>query len=191
MSELYTAFIEAKPASQLTLALYLLGFAGVTLAFGLGILALLKPRDHQLKPGSFLARALGPLDLNFEQLNRQWIRIGFLLLACGLITGRTLAEPAWSVPWGWDPKSNWGLFSWLIYGAVLHLHYTPAFKGRKAVWASVFAWGLALLTYFGMSKLPPKNKSMHLYTEPPTTRESETAMGVDNQMHGQIQEQRF
>ncbi len=169
--------------------IYFAGYSSVTVAFVVGILALVKPGDRSFEPGSFWARALGATGakdataVNFEKMNRQWIRFGFLMLACGLITGGTWAKFAWSDYWAWDPKENWGLISWLIYGAVLHMHYTPAFKGRKAVWASVFAWGFVLFTYFGMGKLPTKSQSMHLYTEPPAPGEGETVKGVNKQMY--------
>ena len=163
--------------------IYFTGYSSVTVAFVIGILALLKPGDHSFEPGSFWARAVGATDVNFEKMNRQWIRFGFLMLACGLITGGIWAKFAWSDYWAWDPKENWGLISWLIYGAVLHMQYVPAFKGRKAVWASIFAWGFVLFTYFGMGMLPTKSQSMHLYTEPPAAGEGETVNGVNKQMY--------
>lgn len=163
--------------------IYFTGYSSVTVAFVLGILALVKPGDRSFEPGSFWARAMGAENVNFEKMNRQWIRFGFLMLACGLITGATWAKFAWSDYWAWDPKENWGLISWLAYGAVLHMHYVPSFKGRKAVWASVFAWGFVLFTYFGMGMLPTKSQSMHLYTEPPAPGEGGNVNGVNKQMY--------
>lgn len=163
--------------------IYFIGYASVTVAFVLGILALMKPGDLNFESGSFWARAVGTTDVNFEKMNRQWLRFGFLLLACGLITGGTWAKFAWTDYWAWDPKENWGLISWLAYGAVLHMHYVPTLKGRKAVWASLFAWVFVLFTYFGMGMLPTKRQSMHLYTEPPAGDENETVNGVNKQMY--------
>ena len=147
--------------------LYFTGYASITLAFALGILALVQPGVGNVEPGSFWARAMGSTDVNFEKMNRQWIRFGFLMLACGLTTGQIWAKFAWSDYWAWAPKESWALISWLIYGAVLHMHYTPTLKGRTAVWASVFAWGFVSLTYFALSRLPTQSQSRHLYTEPP------------------------
>lgn len=162
MAQLYTTFIKAELALQLTYGFYFVGYLSVTAAFVLGILALASPGDRKPETGSSLAQAMDPTRVNFEKLNRQWLRFGFLMLACGLII---------NYAWGWDPKADLGLISWLIYGAVLHLHYTPIFKGRKAVWASLFAWGLVLFAYFGMDKLPTKSQAMHFYTEPPAAGE--------------------
>ncbi len=163
--------------------IYFAGYSSLTVAFVMAILALLKPGDCSFEPGSFWARAMGATNVNFEKMNRQWTRFGFLMLAGGLISGGTWAKFAWSDYWAWDPKENWGLISWLIYGAVLHMQYVPAFKGRKAVWASIFAWSFVLFTYFGMGMLPTKGQSMHRYTDPPAAGESETVNGVNKRMY--------
>ena len=113
-------------------AFLLAGYLSLTVAFVVGILAL---RSANAK---------------FEKLNRQWVRLGFLLLACGLIARAILEKAAWGDPWAWDRTEIWSPLLWLVYGAVLHLNYTPAFKGRKAVWASILAWGFMVLTFFGM-----------------------------------------
>jgi len=166
--------------------LYFAGYASVTVAFVLGILALLKPGNAGFEPGSFCARAMGAdasAVVNFENLNRQWARFGFLMLTCGLVTGSIWAKFAWGEYWAWDPKENWGLVSWLVYGVVLHAQHVPALKGRKAVWESIFAWGFVLFTYFGMGMLPTKSQSMHLYTDPPAPGQSTTINGVNRQMY--------
>ena len=75
--------------------IYFTGYSSVTAAFVMGILALVKPGDRKFEPGSFWARAMGATEVNFGKMNRQWIRFGFLMLACGLITGGTWAKFAW------------------------------------------------------------------------------------------------
>jgi cytochrome c-type biogenesis protein CcsB len=163
--------------------IYFTGYSSVTVAFVLSILALLKPGDRQFEAGSFWARAMGATEINFEQLHRSWLRLGFLLLASGLITGGLWAKFAWSDYWAWDPKENWGLITWLIYGAVLHMHHTDQFRGRKMLWTSAAAWGFILFTYFGMSYLPTKSQSMHVYTDPPTPEDAKDVKGVNKQMY--------
>lgn len=94
--------------------------------------------------------ALRSANAKFEKLNRQWVRLGFLLLASGLIARAILGKATWGDLLAWDRTETWSLLLWLVYGAVLHMNYTPAFKGRKAVWASILAWGFMVLTFFGM-----------------------------------------
>ena len=136
MSDLPGTFAKAGTAFLFS------GYLSLTVAFVLGILALVKAG----KPS--------PTRLNFEKLHRPWIRLGFLLLACGIFVRAILARATWSEPWNWDRMETWSLIVWLVYGAVLHMNYEPAFKGRKAIWASVLAWGFMLLGYFGLRVFP-------------------------------------
>lgn len=165
MAQPYADFLKAEQVLQLTYGFYLVGYASFTVAFILGILALIKPGDFGIESNSLWGRALGATLVNFEKMNRQWLRFGFLMWTCGLIT---------SYAWGWDPKASWGLVSWLLYGAVLHMHYAPVFKGRKAVWASLFAWGLVLFAYFGINKPPTTSRAMYLATESPKAATAES-----------------
>lgn len=161
--------------------IYFCGYSCVTVAFVLGILALLKPGTRSMVAGSFWARALGATEVDFEQLTIRWIRAGFLFLAAGLITGGTWAKFAWSDYWSWDPKENWGLITWLVYAGVLHLQHTK-WKGRPALKLSLVAWGFIAFTYFGMGYLPTKSQSMHVYTEvPPPGQDS--VKGVNKDMY--------
>lgn len=161
--------------------IYFCGYSCVTVAFVLGILALLKPGNRAMEAGSFWARALGATEVDFEKLTITWIRAGFVFLAAGLITGGTWAKFAWSDYWSWDPKENWGLITWLIYAGVLHLQHTK-WKGRPAIKLSLVAWGFIAFTYFGMGYLPTKSQSMHVYTEPPPSDQGDVN-GVNKQMY--------
>ena len=162
--------------------IYFCGYSCVTVAFVLGILAWIKPGDRSLDAGSFWARALGVSDVNFETLTRNWVRVGFLFLAAGLITGGTWAKFAWSDYWSWDPKENWGLITWLMYLGVLHLFYIPSVPRKIAIRVSVFTWGFIAFTYFGMGYLPTKSQSMHIYTEPPPADQGDVN-GLNKQMY--------
>jgi cytochrome c-type biogenesis protein CcsB len=144
---------------------YFAAYGSITVAFVLGLLALLKPGGRSVNDGSFWHRALGSSKMNFETQMMAWIRAGFLLLTGGLITGGLWAKFAWSDYWAWDPKENWGLISWLAYAAVLHLANSHSLQGRKVVVLSLGAWILVLFTYFGTAKLPTRAQSIHLFTE--------------------------
>ncbi len=169
MTQLLDALPQAGWTFKLTYGFYGLGYASLTMAMGLGILGLLKPGDRRLEPASSGSRATNAPDaneggppapfgrsasplvlphvvsglspaitseLNFEKLNRTWIRFGFLMLAGGLVSHGT---------WDWNPWEYVSLLSGLSYGAVLHMHYVPVLKGRKALWASLGAWVFTLL----------------------------------------------
>jgi hypothetical protein len=63
------------------------------------------------------------------------------------------------------------------------MHHTDQFRGRKMLWTSAAAWGFILFTYFGMSYLPTKSQSMHVYTDPPTPEDAKDVKGVNKQMY--------
>jgi cytochrome c-type biogenesis protein CcsB len=162
--------VTLPPALQSTwflphVTVYFAAYSAVTAATVLGILALLRPEGQTLAPGSFWHRALGERQLDFEALMMAWIRVGFLLLTAGLVTGGLWAKFAWSDYWAWDPKENWGLVSWLAYALVLHFTHVRLMKGRRVVLLALGAWVLVLFTYFGMALLPTRAQSMHIYTE--------------------------
>lgn len=160
MAQFYASFIKAGLAFQLSSGLCLAGYASFTMAFVLGVVALFKPGAQDLELGSFWARIMGSPELKFEKLNRQWLRFGFLMLTVGLIIGSIGATFTGSDFLAQGPKGNWDLVTWLIYGSVLHLHYLPEFKGRKALWASVLAWGFLVFSYFGVANLPANSQAM-------------------------------
>lgn len=163
--------------------IYFCGYTSATVAFVLAVLALIRSGTTSFKENSFWARALGSSEINFESLHKDWVRIGYLFLLGGLITGGLWAKFAWSDYWAWDPKENWGLICWLIYGAVLHMHHTSFLKGKAVLKVSAFAWILILFTYFGMAYLPSQSQSMHIYTEPLTPEEAKDVKGVNPQMY--------
>ncbi|HJU82686.1 MAG TPA: cytochrome c biogenesis protein CcsA [Holophagaceae bacterium] len=164
-------------------AIYLSAYASVSVAFVLGLLALGLPGSRAFEPGSFWARALGAEGVDFEKLHRKWLRLGFLLLAAGLVTGALWARLAWADVWAWDPKENLGLVTLLVYGAVLHMHYAEGWRGRRLLWGSVLAWGLVLLAFFGMGFLPTRGRSMHRYLEPPRPGEARDLNGIHPRMY--------
>lgn len=84
--------------------IYFSGYSSVTVAFILSILALIRTGTINLDKDSFWARAIGRQEVNFEVLHRDWVRIGYLFLLGGLITGGLWAKFAWSDYWAWDPK---------------------------------------------------------------------------------------
>lgn len=90
------------------------------------------------------------------------VRIGFAFLSCGLVMGAIWADEAWGAYWGWDPKENWALITFLTYGAYLHLPNSKrgsTFE-KTLLWAGIFT---ILFTYLGMHLLPVADESVHIY----------------------------
>ena len=119
------------PLSILHAVFQAAGFACVTVAALLELQALLGRR---------------PLGLEGPPLH--WTRAGFLLLGAALAAGGAWSWRLRGEFWPLQPGQRWGLLSWLVVFAVLHVHRVKAFKGRTEVLAGVAGWALAAGAWF-------------------------------------------
>lgn len=130
--------VGATPEGPLGLALIALhvgAYGAFTWAFGLGCTSLRRGESE----AAFQKRAL------------RWIRVGFLLLAAGLVAHSTWTTFAWGEFWTPDPAKGFALVVWLVYAGVLHMHHMSTLKGRKTILASLFAWGLLVIILLGVN----------------------------------------
>ena len=145
---------------------YFVGYAAVAIAFALAVIQLLAPRVKLV--GRLLTMQAGtimtgkPLDL--ELMSYELVRFGFILLTVGLLVGSVWAKSAWGDFWVWDPKENWSLVTWLVYGGYLHLRRVRGWRGEKGAWLLVIGFAVVMFTYLGMSMLPTAEESAHVYS---------------------------
>jgi cytochrome c-type biogenesis protein CcsB len=145
---------------------YFVGYAAVSLAFALAVIQLLAPRVAfvqrllTMKAGTIMTGK--PLDV--EKMSYELVRFGFILLTIGLLVGSIWAKSAWGDYWVWDPKENWSLVTWLVYGGYLHLRRVRGWRGEKGAWLLVMGFAVVMFTYLGMSMLPTAEESAHVYT---------------------------
>ncbi len=145
---------------------YFLGYAAVGFATVVAIVQLLASRIPfvqrlvSIKAGTVLTGE--PLDL--DQITYDAIRFGFVLLTVGLLVGSVWAKAAWGDFWVWDPKENWSLVTWLVYGAYLHLRKVKGWRGDKAAWLAIVGFAVVMFTYLGMGILPTAEESAHVYS---------------------------
>lgn len=145
---------------------YFVGYAAVSLAFALAVVQLLAPRVALVK--KLLAVRAGTITsgkpLDVEQMSYELVRFGFVLLTIGLLVGSIWAKSAWGDYWVWDPKENWSLVTWLVYGGYLHLRRVRGWRGEKGAWLLVMGFAVVMFTYLGMSMLPTAEASAHVYS---------------------------
>jgi cytochrome c-type biogenesis protein CcsB len=145
---------------------YFVGYAAVALAFALAVIQLLAPRVPlvqrllNMKAGTIMTGS--PLDV--EKMSYELVRFGFVLLTVGLLVGSVWAKSAWGDYWVWDPKENWSLVTWLVYGGYLHLRRVRGWRGEKSAWLLVVGFAVVMFTYLGMSMLPTAEESAHVYS---------------------------
>ena len=145
---------------------YFVGYAAVAFAAGVAVVQLLASRVPwvkrltELKAGSILTGQ--PLDL--DAITYGMIRFGFITLTLGLLVGSVWAKSAWGDFWVWDPKENWSLVTWLVYGAYLHLRKVKGWRGDAAAWFAIIGFAVVIFTYLGMGMLPTAEESAHVYS---------------------------
>jgi len=119
-----------------------LSYGVLYLAFGISIVFLLLSEKRQ-----------AALRARLFATNIALVRLGFFLLAIGIITGAIWADRALGRYWGWDPKVSWSLVAWCIYGIFLHLRFCLAAKRRRAVLVvvSIVGFVAVLFTFIGVN----------------------------------------
>jgi cytochrome c-type biogenesis protein CcsB len=128
-----------------------IGYAAFAVAFGIGLMFLLKQRDSK-NTGPFLS--LFPALDTLDELILQLVKFGFLFLTVGIITGAVWANSAWGRYWGWDPKETWSLVTWLVYATMLHFRIFLSWRGKVFAIFSIIGFLAVLFTYFGVNYLP-------------------------------------
>lgn len=85
-------------------------------------------------------------------LSEMALIVGLFLLTMGNFLGGVWANESWGRYWGWDPKETWAAVTILVYAAVLHLRFIPAFKSIFLYNAiATWAYSTVLMTYFGVN----------------------------------------
>ena len=159
-----SALVQLPPALQSAwfiphVVVYFLGYSALFVSFATSILYLIFPEPKKLG----FANTLGLDRLDFGTFTYKSILFGYAMISAGLILGALWAKFAWGDWWTWDPKENWALITWLVYGAYLHLRYVGV--SRKALaWISIAGFLAVMFTYLGVNYLPAAQEALHSYT---------------------------
>ncbi|MEV3871102.1 c-type cytochrome biogenesis protein CcsB [Streptomyces sp. NPDC002454] len=105
------------------------------------------------EPGSFARSVLERLPAS-ASLDKFAYRINaavFPLWTFTIIAGAIWAGDSWGRYWGWDPKETWAFITWVAYACYLHARATAGWKGRKAAYLALIAFGCWLFNYYGVN----------------------------------------
>ena len=100
-------------------------------------------------------------DAFFDRVMRLVLQLTVLFLLFGVILGAVWAGEAWGRPWGWDMKETWALITLLSYLAILHARFLGAIRTFGTAIASLAAFQILILTYYGVNFL--FGKGLHTY----------------------------
>ncbi|MFF5568341.1 c-type cytochrome biogenesis protein CcsB [Streptomyces sp. NPDC012623] len=106
-----------------------------------------------LKPGAFATSVMErlPASATLDKFGYRVNAAVFPLWTFTIIAGAIWAGDAWGRYWGWDPKEVWSFITWVAYAAYLHARATAGWKGRKAAYLALIAFGCWLFNYYGVN----------------------------------------
>ncbi|MEG8279996.1 c-type cytochrome biogenesis protein CcsB [Streptomyces sp. AHA2] len=105
------------------------------------------------KPGTFATSVLErlPSAASLDKFSYRVNAAVFPLWTFTIIAGAIWAGDAWGRYWGWDPKETWSFITWVAYAGYLHARATAGWKGRKAAYLALIAFGCWLFNYYGVN----------------------------------------
>lgn len=133
-------------------AVSVISYASLTVAFGSAVLYLL--HERQLRGRRGLLSRLPPLG-TLERVTYRLVEIGFVSLTLTLISGAVGSEQAWGSYWSWEPKQTATLATWLVYVVYFHLRNVAGWSGRQTARCAVIGFVAVLVTYLVMNLFLP------------------------------------
>ncbi len=102
----------------------------------------------------FLATKDGERRLELDRLTYTAVAVGYPFFTAGaLVFGAIWAQQAWGRWWSWDPKETWGLVTWLVYTAYLHVRLVMKRKDSLPAVIAVAGFLCTVFTFFGVNYL--------------------------------------
>jgi cytochrome c-type biogenesis protein CcsB len=86
-----------------------------------------------------------------DRLSYRSVLFGFPVWTFGVMAGAIWADHAWGRYWGWDPKETWSFITWVVYAMFLHARATAGWRGRRAAWIQMIAFGCLMFNVIGVN----------------------------------------
>ncbi len=134
----------------------LFAYASFAIAAVLGITYVLQFKEIKRKDLGFFYERLPSLNV-LDEMNVRAVKIGWLFLTVGLITGGIWASqlPSSSDPSAsmsiTDPKIFVAVLCWVVYSFELYAQRAIGWRGRRAAWLSAVGFGIVLLNFVPVS----------------------------------------
>jgi ABC-type uncharacterized transport system permease subunit len=121
----------------------LFGVALFSLAFAAAILYLVQERLLKQKKIDGVFRRLPPLDV-LDRAEHRFLLGGFPLLTIGIITGTLWARGVEMGSSSEVLRAVFGYVTWLVIAAVLFMRAAAGWRGRRAAYGTIMAFGFAV-----------------------------------------------
>jgi ABC-type transport system involved in cytochrome c biogenesis permease subunit len=135
----------------------LFAYASFALAAVLGITYVLQFKEIKAKHLGFFYARLPSLNV-LDEMNLRAVKIGWLFLTVGLITGGIWAsqlqpsgDPRVTAMSLGDPKIFVAVLCWAVYSFELYAQRAIGWRGRRAAWLSFVGFGIVLLNFVPVS----------------------------------------
>ena len=148
----YGVLNEASPLMLAHIAVAVATMLVFVAALGLVVLLWLQTRRlNDLRGGvgqsSWLDRV--PPVLSLERILFRVLWAGFVLLSVLVVSGMFFGELVWGHALVFSHKVLLTVLAWFLFGALLAGRSLLGWRGRTAVWATVFGFALLFLAYAG------------------------------------------
>lgn len=131
-----------------------LAYGAFALAFGLGIMYLLKEYLNKINKRAVFTQYLPNLEV-LDELGYRLASFGFPFFTLSIIFGAIWANNALARFWSWQPKETWSFVSWLAYVAYFHVRLLHDWRGNRSAWMLVMGFLAILFTFIGVSYFLP------------------------------------
>jgi ABC-type transport system involved in cytochrome c biogenesis permease subunit len=134
----------------------LFAYASFALAGVLGITYVLQFKEIKAKDLGFFYERLPSLNV-LDEMNLRAVKIGWLFLTVGLVTGGIWASqlgPSGNAGGSMsmaDPKIFIAVLCWGVYSFELYAQRAIGWRGRRAAWLSAVGFGIVLLNFVPVS----------------------------------------
>jgi ABC-type transport system involved in cytochrome c biogenesis permease subunit len=135
----------------------LFAYASFAIAAVLGITYVLQFKEIKAKHLGFFYARLPSLNV-LDEMNLRAVKIGWLFLTVGLITGGMWAsqlqpsgDPRVTAMSIGDPKIFVAVLCWAVYSFELYAQRAIGWRGRRAAWLSAVGFGIVLLNFVPVS----------------------------------------